>query len=344
MAQDDPSPASDRLICPFCEKRYRYRAELAGRKVRCGGCEAKLQVPEAGGAFEVIENPPDRNPDADGGDYDLSEPPPGPGGSGGSAGGSAQHRCPSCNASVKPTASLCVNCGFDLKEGKRLETRVEQEASENDPQPRNNGPSSDFHEPRASGLDRDALAAETQALHFRQETLYPLILLGAGLALLLFNAMVLFPKALNSSVWAQAFAMQVDWLDSVWLYTKATGAQIIMQLPLMVAAIFLTAALFSSSYGTLGKAMIKLLALVLLVSCFEDGVYLLLDIWTGGFGGIGFLLVAALSIAVFFSLAMPLFDMDVNEAFVLWFITLIGPWVINLFVRGTLEAWGIPVI
>ena len=138
--------------------------------------------------------------------------------------------------------------------------------------------------------------------------------------------------------------MQINWLDSVWLYAKATAVQTLLQLPLMLAAIFLTAALFASNYGTLGKAMIKLLALVLLVSCFEDACYLLLDIATGGFGGIGFLLVTALSIALFFSLAMPLFDMDVNEAFVLWFITLIGPLAINLFVKPTLEAWGIPVI
>ena len=342
MAQDDPSPASDRLVCPFCEKKYRYRAELAGRKVRCGGCEAKLKVPEAGGAFEVLENPPDHNADADGEDYDLSDPAPGPGGGGrGMSAGGAKSVCPSCNAAVKPTASLCVNCGFDLKEGKRLETRVEQEVSGDD---RHGGASSSFTETSGAGLDHDALAAETEAQHYRQETLYPLILLGAGVALLILNAMVLFPRALNSNAWAQAFGIQANWLESVWLYTKATAVQTLLQLPLMLAAIFLTAALFSSNYGTLGKAMIKLLALVLVVSCFEDACYLLLDIWTGGFGGIGFMLVLALSVAVFFSLAMPLFDMDVNEAFVLWFITLIGPWVINFLIKPTLKAWGIPVI
>lgn len=381
MADSSPNDANGRLICPICGKRYRFRPELVGHKAKCNGCQAKLRVPEQAGEFELLEAPPgeasdkpaneppapepeapDQTEDDENGEYELNEPgqtASAPSSKGGDEGedddgaGAADEGppvCPSCNAEVKPTAVLCVNCGFDLKEGKQLQTSVEAGDDAAAKRKGKNKAGDDAAAPGpgagpsdGAGLDTDALAEETEREHFRRETLFPLILLGVGVAGVLFNAAVLFPQAIDANVFGSLFAPG-SWFDRFLLYVKAAGAQTVMQIPMLIAAIFLTAAIFSSNYGTLGRGILKLLALVLVVSSVEDALYLTLDIWTGGFGGIGFLVVVAVSVGLFYALAASLFDMDMNEVFVLWFITLIGPMLINMLIRPTLQAWGIPVI
>jgi hypothetical protein len=51
----------------------------------------------------------------------IEEPPPSP---------PAPERCPECGAELAPGAVLCVSCGFDLKEGRKLETVREPEAED----------------------------------------------------------------------------------------------------------------------------------------------------------------------------------------------------------------------
>lgn len=327
----------DPLRCPICEKAYRRKPELAGRKVKCGGCAAVLRVPADGqGPFELLRKPEtpklEHGDDAAGG-YDFDAPDT-------AGAGTSQPTCPSCNAKVKPTAVICINCGYDLKAGKPIKTEIG--VAEDD-----NGGS---RGPEISGVglagprfDTEAMAADTQREIYRQEVLFPLILVGVGVSLLVLNALVLFPEALAANAFAQMFAPSGR-LEQIAMYLKYAGLRLAMQVPLALGGIFFTAAIFSTSYGTIGKALVKLLALVLVVSCFEDSLNLVLDIATGGFGGIGFLLVFSLSVGLFLALAMWLFDMEPLEASVLWLILLIGPWVINLFITPLLEAWGIPVI
>jgi uncharacterized Zn finger protein (UPF0148 family) len=44
-----------------------------------------------------------------------------------------EQRCPDCRAPLTPGAVLCVACGYDLKEGRKLETVREPEAPEAGP-------------------------------------------------------------------------------------------------------------------------------------------------------------------------------------------------------------------
>jgi hypothetical protein len=96
------SSADDlRFACPACGKRYRWNPQFAGRSAKCG-CGAKLVVPS---------EPP-------------VEPAPQPDG--------IEAKCPSCSAPLAPGAVLCVNCGYNLKTGKKLSAVVVETDGEDD--------------------------------------------------------------------------------------------------------------------------------------------------------------------------------------------------------------------
>jgi DNA-directed RNA polymerase subunit RPC12/RpoP len=86
MPADDP-----KFPCPACGKQYRWKPEMAGRTAKCT-CGAKLVVPA---------DPPR-----------LAPPPAAP--------AAAKSTCPDCGAELPENAVLCVNCGFNLKTGKKL--------------------------------------------------------------------------------------------------------------------------------------------------------------------------------------------------------------------------------
>ena len=334
MAHEADPYASDHdiLSCPVCDRRYRYKPTLEGKKVRCPQCRAKLRLPPGERAFEVVEQPPEPDP------YEMDEAPTAPHGSG-------KFQCPACGTMVKATAAICVHCGYDLEHNQQLQTKVDKGGRRrDDPHPAAPAAASTALGAGGPGFDADALAAETEAHHRRHEVTYPLILVGVAVGLLLINGLVLFPAAIDANAFAAIMNVPASRLGQAWAYLQSVGVRTVTQIPLLLVGIFATAAIFSSNYGTLGRAMIKLLALALLVGGFEDGLYLIIDIATGGFGGIGFLLVGSLSIGLFILLAMALFDMDAQEAVVLWLITLLGPMAVELIIKPTLHAWGIPVI
>ena len=82
--------------CPECSKRYRWKAELAGRRVRCG-CQAAIQVPDA---------PP--LDDA----YDLADDP------------DETESCPGCGREMPPGNALCLHCGYNSATGQAGGTSV----------------------------------------------------------------------------------------------------------------------------------------------------------------------------------------------------------------------------
>ena len=110
-----------RFSCPSCGKSFRWKPEFAGRSAKCA-CGAKLVVPaEAPATPGAVDVPlaPETKPPA------LTPPSPGDG----------ESKCPSCSAALASGAILCVNCGFNLKTGKKLsavvvETDGEDEAEE----------------------------------------------------------------------------------------------------------------------------------------------------------------------------------------------------------------------
>jgi hypothetical protein len=121
--------AAGQFSCDGCGKSYAWKPEIAGKRVKCK-CGGKLTVPATDPAASHAE------PDGMGGFDDLMALADGvPAGeaayapapaaaatvrsSGRSAGGGS---CPSCGAGVDAAAVLCVNCGHNLKTGKKLKT------------------------------------------------------------------------------------------------------------------------------------------------------------------------------------------------------------------------------
>ncbi len=90
--------APQQVVCQACQQRYPWRAEFAGKKVRCPKCHAIFVMPAAPGAAQRQSAPA------------LALAPE-------TAHGPT---CPSCGAPLAPQAILCVACGYDLRTGLRL--------------------------------------------------------------------------------------------------------------------------------------------------------------------------------------------------------------------------------
>lgn len=104
-----------RVACPSCSKGYSWKAELAGRKVKCT-CGTVFRMPEDDPA--EAKAPPEHDifelDDADAPMPSAApavEVPPEP----------KMHRtCPSCNTRLVAEAVLCTACGLDLTTGRKL--------------------------------------------------------------------------------------------------------------------------------------------------------------------------------------------------------------------------------
>jgi hypothetical protein len=114
------SSNSPKFTCASCGKEFRWKPEIAGRKAKCK-CGQTLTVPAtppapkvAAPAPNIVAPSPEPNPldwsDEPAADYAAA--PPAPAASG--------PRCPSCGAGLPANAVLCVNCGYNLKTGKKI--------------------------------------------------------------------------------------------------------------------------------------------------------------------------------------------------------------------------------
>ena len=114
-----------RFSCAACGKSYRWKAEIAGRSAKCA-CGAKLVVPSNAPSISDTEEVP------------LAPEPTRsatPQGVKPSQTSGIETKCPSCSASLVSGAVLCVNCGYNLKTGKKLgsvvvEADAEEESDE----------------------------------------------------------------------------------------------------------------------------------------------------------------------------------------------------------------------
>ncbi len=96
------SPAAH-FECPECAKKYRWKQEIAGRRIKCA-CNAivtvPMQDPSAAAAMVIPEQAPF------GADMEPTR------------------NCPQCSAPVKATAAICIACGTNLVTGAKLETTI----------------------------------------------------------------------------------------------------------------------------------------------------------------------------------------------------------------------------
>ena len=101
-----------------CGQRFQARDELAGKQAKCPKCGRILTIPSPQPKAPPRATSPAPLEDIleDAGLDDVAKP-----------------RCPQCNEELKPGAVLCVHCGYDLKLGKQLQTKIVG-AEEEDPE------------------------------------------------------------------------------------------------------------------------------------------------------------------------------------------------------------------
>lgn len=134
------------IVCEGCGKKYRWKPELAGKKVKCK-CGQMIEIPvppKAGndpnddsfGAIELADvgssSHSTQTPDAPAASSKPKTKPPGVG-EVKIAGGDIEPirkarseddsgRCPSCGTPQAAETVVCIQCGFNRKTGKKLGT------------------------------------------------------------------------------------------------------------------------------------------------------------------------------------------------------------------------------
>ena len=116
------------FACPTCGKVLKLRDEAAGKKGRCPYCKEVITVPEASLAqddlIEIVpadapKKPPVLPPRPPKPSVSTPAPPAAPP-------AEATKPCPDCGKPLGEKAVICVNCGLNLKTGKKLQTVFEQ--------------------------------------------------------------------------------------------------------------------------------------------------------------------------------------------------------------------------
>ena len=268
----------------------------------------------------------------------------------------ANGKCPSCNLPLRPRAVICLNCGFNLIDGAKIQTQVDTAAEPEADATLSGGkllkkkkkqaakptvesaPGPDASAASASGsgslpadlddrLRRSAaraaydrqVADDTNRKFHRQENVIPLIVAGVGLLVLLFNAFVIAPRIEQTllATFMNRFAPESSMTVETFIKSVVLLA---LQVPCLLAGLFTIAALFGSSFGSLTSALKKLIALALLCGQIDLALYDGFNLLLNGLGGIAWMLQAAVSFTVFWIVSKLMFDdLEVGETIGLWF-------------------------
>ncbi len=275
-------------------------------------------------------------------------------------------RCPQCGSRVAEGAVLCLNCGYHLERGEKLRTSIAVASDDIDP-PSSQGSAFSQVNPTPTHLplrtrgvsevgvdaERDSgteaaiyerrvryeeqVRAEVDAQHRRETFIIPIVLSQIGMLLILLNAFWLKPWAMEQT-WSIFSGPPPTRLQVASAELTAMALQIAAQIPCVLFALVLIARLFSTAFGTLGAAVRKIIALLLL----SDGIFMSLgyglDILTGGWGIVGFHFQLAITFGVFLWLCTWLLEMEYMEAVILFVAAFVAPILLLLILLPTLQA------
>lgn len=364
-----PSPHRDAHTCPACHTACRWTPERAGRRVRCacgqvfgmpanpeGPVITDLAPPKPTAPSSPKSAPP---PEPDVYEVDLpddmaqhatpadtplaaSEAMP--------HAGPTPGKCPSCNGRLRDGAVICLNCGFSLAQGGKIQTRIDTDpqpdsaAADETTRPADPGAPRAASGPGAPNLDDERLnravaraqgeqknAAAIQNHYRFQEHTLPLILIGAGVVVALFNALVFAQSSENAGLTPDevSLGMGTSRGEAAINYFKGAAALLVIQIPCLLAGLFFCAAVMGSAFGTLGTALKKLLALALLGGSLYLSISMGVNIIMYGVGGLGGLFTASIALAVFWSIIALLFDgLEKAEVVILYIAMCVLPFFI----------------
>jgi|GEM_PF-1243584 len=358
---ETPDPAA--CACPRCVKPCVWTPARAGRRLRCG-CGQVIRLPTTAGGEVVAETPvpppePAAEPTPEPGPAPAAEPdvyevdlPDASGASPagvepGTAPANASTKCPSCNGRLRPGAVVCMNCGFNRVEGGKIQTRVESgpapAAAGDPPEPAATPPRGGVAAPepgderlrralaRTAGEQEEAAARERR-FHF-QENILPLILIGAGVLVAVFNALVLAKPSQNAGLTPDelSWGLGVSRGEAAAAYFAGAGKLLLVQIPCLLAGLFFCASVMGSAFGTLGTVLKKLLALTLLGGSFYLSISMGVNILMYGMGGLGGIFTASVAIALFWGVVVWLFDdLEITEVVILYIAMCVLPfWILT---------------
>ena len=277
-----------RVACPSCGTNYRWKPELGGKKVRC----------KCGNPFEIPAFPPVGAAGA--GPIELA------------VGAAPPARCPSCGGEIKPTAVICLNCGFNLKTGQALNTQMGDV-----PVPPGVVPAmlAAMGKPSAT-----AKALEEREDDAGSNELYDLYLPAGMIAL---GVLIVFCQA----YFAQTFDAYGGATGGFLTAITAVGATLLVSVPLLLGGLMAAAKIGGIGFGPIHLAIFKLTAISLGPSAIADMIAVLLT-WTideTGWAAGMFALFA--KIGIYWALIAALFNLDLGETmltvvviyFVQWF-------------------------
>lgn len=264
-----PDPSSERVNCPNCDKGYRWSAKLAGRMVDCKQCAQRFEVPDQPGVGLALAPEPVADDtyelalDQDGRTAADPEPRAVP-----AVGG----KCPACNMKVAETAVICLNCGFNMKEGTRVETAVVAEESSSHQVP-DRPETAEAAQRAKSRKEYEAENAQQLARqHRRIELVYPVILLLIGSALCMVIACLI--AQFNPGFPANAGFLIIALASLIYLFMQSIGI-----LVAMVIAAALLIMIYGSAFGDLKTALLKAPAIALVLAAVSVGCLMLFENW-----------------------------------------------------------------
>lgn len=354
---------SSSITCPNCGKQYKWKPQLAGKKTQCSGCQQKLRIPvkpddpveaiggllkdqshESEGAYELaFDDDQDKHLDPNagrskGGQSVSKAPPP-----------MTPDNCPACNTRLKPGAVICINCGYNVAEGKKLQTNIAKDTGGADDAKGGGAarPAPDLgaysKAAQRTMLDADALAIDQERDSHRKDVVIPLILLGIGVVGLLANAFGIYRFLFNMRA-QRAFELEVE-LAQQWGTPPPTApaqmtlidsmmpliinvAALVIQLPMFLLAIFLVSKMFGSSFGRIGSALLKMLAIAVFVNMGTTIASNVFQLMMSGMGGMTLGMSLGVNFLIFFPIAMWLYELELMETVTIWFMVFVLPWLL----------------
>jgi len=277
-----------KVTCPTCGKGYRWREDFGGRKVKCKDCEAVFRMPDSGSESPELLRA-GAIPTEDDGTIamdDVGHDRPAEGHGGGNA-------CPSCGNTVKETAVICVQCGFNLKTGSKVKTDV---AAGGDTPP-TGGPdvTGSLGSPIAAALDEREDDSGKKAL--MNDVIIPLGLIFFG-AIGLIVSKILVKDNQITGIFSAAMVML---------------GMMVFLLPFMFAGILISAKIADISFGALHIAILKMAAVGMFAVAI-GGVFEFLARLVDDTGFVAAMFKWGVEIAAVWGLLAWLFALDMFES------------------------------
>ncbi len=327
---------SDAIACPSCLKRFKWTPRIAGKRVTCH-CGQKFVAPEApGGAVVPVYETGAKKPEPKQEDdtYELNFDDPAEDAPKRKAQHAGATKCPDCNAPVNPGAVVCVRCGYNLAAGEKIKTAVGAAPAEDDGDAR--APvqdSADLPPSAMSSRSRlDAGIAEDMAKQHRfRNVILPTVYVSLGVVLILLCGLVVAPIAQSGLIFGGGGGGRLQIFGALMLQL---AERLGLLLVLLFIAIVIAARLFGTSFGGLGEAVFKLIALVLFVGAVDLTTGLGMVVLLKEFAFAGFLLTFAILIATFLIVVYSLFDeIEIEEVMVMALFMIVGPIAYDAVVR-----------